>query len=77
MPTKERRAHEAKKGAEASAKRHAQGLPFDKVGEQPNGRPLFDLICLCSYLVSFDLSGPGFDLILSSFFFSVAPFDLI
>ena len=27
MPTKERRAHEAKKGAEASAKRHAQGLP--------------------------------------------------
>ena len=33
------------------------------LGEQPNGRPLFDLICLCSYLVPFDLSGPGFDLI--------------
>ena len=30
MPSAERRAHEAKKDAEASAKRHAKGLPVAK-----------------------------------------------
>jgi hypothetical protein len=30
MPSAERRAHEAKKDAEASAKRHAKGLPASK-----------------------------------------------
>jgi hypothetical protein len=40
------------------------------LGEHPNGQALFGLICMCScsYLVPFDLPGPGFDLICLFFF---------
>ena len=47
MPSAERRAHEAKKDAEASAKRHAKGLPPAAMEELSSLRTLAE----CYYVL--------------------------